>query len=199
METQGNEPTWLTDFEAAAAEAKRQRKPILLQFERDRCAGCRKLEAVTYRDSGVQAELSEWFVPLRLDILRERRIRAGYHAVWTPSFYFLDYHGKAYHHLDGYLPPEDFRLVMRLGWAAVALPKGKYDEVIARLDEGLKRFPDHPRAPGVMLTRAMARYLKTWDNRAFREEMRELIRRYPDSPEARMWPWDEAPESIGNG
>jgi thioredoxin-related protein len=185
--------SWFTNFEAAAGEAKRQRKPILLQFERDRCAGCRKLETLTYRDPGVQAELFEWFVPLRLDLRRDRRIRAQYGAVWTPAFYFLDYHGKAYYNLAGYLPPEDFRLVMRLAWAAAYLPKGQYDEVIARLDDGLKLFPDHPRAPGVMLHRAMARYLKTWDTPAFRAEMAELVRRYPDSPEARMWPWDAPP------
>ncbi|RMF63859.1 MAG: thioredoxin family protein, partial [Bacteroidetes bacterium] len=98
---------------------------------------------------------------------------------------------------EGYVPAQDLRIVLRLGWAAYALPRGQYEEVIVRLDEAVERFPEHPRTPALMLRRGMARYLKTWDHHAFRDEMRRLIERFPGSAEARMWPWDEPPFAPG--
>ncbi len=90
---------WHTAYDAAVAAARETHKPILLQFHRDKCAGCKKLYALTYPDPDVAAELYDWFVPLRLDILQNREIRARLAAVWTPSFYVLDWQGKQYFHL----------------------------------------------------------------------------------------------------
>ena len=67
-------PNWFTEYDAAVAAAKETHKPILLQFHRDKCAGCKKLYALTYPDTEVAAELYDWFVPLRLDILQNREI-----------------------------------------------------------------------------------------------------------------------------
>jgi len=182
---------WFTNFESATEASKKSRKPILLQFHRDQCSGCRKLYAVTYPDAEVSRELFEWFVPLRLDILKDRQIRVQYSAVWTPSFYFTDYRGKLMFNIPGYLPPDDFRIIMRLGLAAIYIPRGKYQEAIAILNDGLEKFPDNPRASSLMFYRGMARYLKTWDNKQFKAEMTALREAYPESPEARMWPWME--------
>lgn len=181
---------WCFSLENAVQEAKRSRKPILLQFHRVKCSGCRKMYAVTYPDRDVSAELYEWFVPLRLDILKEHQIRSKYAAVWTPSFYFLDYREKMYFSFPGYLPPEDFRILMRLGLAAYYIPRGKYKEAINILTDGLEKFANNPRAATLMFWRGMANYLKTYDSQQFREEMMDIREAYPDSPEARMWPWE---------
>ncbi len=185
---------WLHDLDAALAEARRTRRPVWLMFVREGCAGCDRMEAVTYRDPQVQAELREAFVLLRQDIRRDRVVRARYAAVWTPSFYVLDARGMAHHVELGYLPPDDLRLVWRLGRARVLVPRGQYVEAIALLEEARTLFPEHPMAAQVMLWWAMARYLQSGgDSRQFREDMLELLRRYPDSPEARRWPWSEPP------
>jgi len=55
---------WFLDFEKAKAESKKTRKPILLQFHRDNCSGCRTLYSLTYQDAEVASELFNWFVPL---------------------------------------------------------------------------------------------------------------------------------------
>jgi len=164
-----------------------------LQFDRDKCAGCKKLYALTYPDPDVAAELYDWFVPLRLDILQNREIRARLAAVWTPSFYVLDWTGKQYFHLDGYLGPEDFRVVLRLAKAAVDTARGRYDAVMALMEDGLSRFPANPRAAAMLFRKGMAWYLSTWDRDAFRDAMLDIIERYPTSPEARMWPWLDDP------
>lgn len=185
---------WLEDFEQALVAARQRRQPVLLMFVREGCAGCAKMEAITYRDAAVQAELTEGFILLRQDIQRDRLVRVRYAAVWTPSFYVLDVRGAAHHVELGYLPPEDFWLVLRLGRAKELVPRGRYPEAIALLDEALERFPDHPLAAQAMLWWAIARYLNSGgDSRQFRQDLSALLRRYPNSPEARRWPWSDPP------
>ena len=185
---------WLTQYDAAVAAAKETHKPILLQFHRDKCAGCKKLDALTYPDAEVAAELYDWFVPLRLDILQNREIRSRYAAVWTPSFYVLDWSGKLHFHLDGYLGSEDFRIILRLGKAAVDTTRGRYEAAMALMEDGLSRFPDNPRAAAMLFRKGMAWYLSTGDRDAFRDPLLDILERYPASPEARMWPWLDEPE-----
>lgn len=184
-----NEIEWQTDFEAALQAARSKGKAVLLQFHREECAGCKKLHALTYADVDVQRELLQWFIPLRVDILKNREIRSRYSAYWTPSLFFLDYSGKMIQSFNGYLGAEDFRVLMRLGKAAVDLPRGRYFEVIDLMDEGLALFPSHHRAAAMLFTRGMAEYLLGKEKSAFRGAMEEILDLYPDSPEAHMWPW----------
>ena len=182
---------WFFNYDEAIEESKRTRKPVMIQFERERCSGCKKLYAVTYPDKNVTKELFEWFIPLRLDILKDRELRRNYSAVWTPSFYFIDFKGKLFFSFAGYLLPEDFRIILRMGLASVYIPKGKYAETIQMLEEAIDLFPNNPRTPSLMLKLGMARYLRTWDNKNFRADMDEIRKKFPNSAEARMWAWED--------
>jgi thioredoxin-like negative regulator of GroEL len=180
---------WLTDLDSALQTARTLGKPVLLQFYREACAGCEKMYARTYPDADVERELFQWFIPVRLDIMKHREVRSRFSAYWAPSFYFLDVNGKLIDSFNGYFGIEDFRIVMRLGKAAVDLPRGRYRQVIELMDDGLNRFPDNPRAGALLFTRGMAEFLIGQDHDAFRAVMQDIVERYPDSPEARMWPW----------
>jgi hypothetical protein len=188
-----NEGQWLFDLSQAIIQARELGKGILLQFHRDECAGCKKMYTSTYPDAEVQKELFTWFVPVRIDILKNRAVRSQFSAYWTPSFYFLDIHGNVQYHQNGYLNREDFRVLMRLGKAALDLPRGKYYSVIDLMDNGLALFPENPRAATLLFTRGMAEYLLGKEKSAFRGAMAEIIERYPHSLEARMWPWSDQP------
>ena len=180
---------WLTDYEEALREARHQHRPILMQFEKEGCLGCHKLYTTTYVHPAVQEELRQWFVLLKQHIRKDRKVRANYAAVWTPSLYFLDSRGKAYYDIAGYLNVEDFRVVLRYGLARIQIPRGQYTEAIQHLEDGLHRWPDNPRASSLLYWRIIADYLKTWDQQRMRMQFEELRRRYPESAEARMWPY----------
>lgn len=182
---------WQSDLEIALKLARGEGKGVLLQFHREDCAGCKKLYALTYTDPLVQDEMQRWFVLLRADILKDRAVRSRYSAYWTPSFYFLNGSGNALHSFNGYLNAEDFRVLLRLAKAALDLPRGRYFEVIDLMDEGLALFPDHPRAATMLFTRGMAEYLIGKEKSGFRGAMSEILELYPNSLEARMWPWME--------
>jgi thioredoxin-related protein len=184
-----NEMGWFFELESALEAARSQGKPVLMQFHREDCAGCKKMYASTFPDPEVQRELFQWFIPLRQDIMKNRDVRVKYSAYWTPSLFFMDYHGKMFQSFNGYLGTEDFRIILRLGKAAVDIPRGRYFEVIDRMDEGLKLFPNNPRSASMLFTRGMAEYLLGTEKSSFRGAMTEIVKLYPNSPEARMWPW----------
>lgn len=182
---------WLNDFEKAKKEAQNSHKPILLQFEMDNCGGCEKLYDETYPDEKVQEEMNEWFVLLKLDLIKDRKIRRELSGYWTPSFYFLDHNGKSYYNFNGFLPSEEFRLMLRIGYSESMIPKGKYDEVIDIIDKDIESFKESVLYPKAIMQRGIAEYIKTKDNPAFRKTMKELQDKYPNSLEAKMYFWNE--------
>ena len=182
---------WLTDFEEARDESEKSRKPILLQFEREGCGGCRKLYEFTYKDDNVDKELKEWFIPLRLDIFRDREERREYSAYWTPSFYFTDYSGKLLHKFNGYLPPVEFRIMLRLGLSEYLIPKGRYDEALNALDTDAEDLRHGSIFPKLELYRGIVLYLKHRDNKEFKNTMADIRKKHPGSLELYMYFWED--------
>lgn len=183
---------WLTDFEKAKEESSASHIPILLQFEMPGCGGCKKLYEETYTDEKTAAEMTENFVLLKLDLIKEREVRRQLSAYWTPSFYFLDHTGKPYFSFNGYLPAEEFRVLIRLGYAEIFIPKGKYDEAIKFLSNGAEGFNEsNPLLPRLLALRGIADYIRTKDKTAFMKVMKDIQTKYPASLEAKMYFWNE--------
>jgi len=181
---------WLTNLEQAKEEAAKTKKLILLQFEMDGCGGCKKLEATTYKDQKVIDEMNEWFVPLKLDLIKDREVRRSLGAYWTPAIYFLDQNGNSYYHFNGHLPADEFRAMMRLGIAETIMPRGRYDDIINIIDKDLDELADSSFYPKLLVTRETARYIKIKDNLQLKKTLKEIQSKYPESTEAKMYFWD---------
>ncbi|MHB1686414.1 MAG: thioredoxin family protein [Ignavibacteriaceae bacterium] len=182
---------WLKNLEQAKEESLKTHKPILLQFEMEGCGGCKKLYAETYPNPKVQEDMNEWFVLLKLDLIKDREIRRELAGYWTPSFYFLDHTGKSYYNFNGYLPANEFRIILRLGYAETMMPKGKYAEAIQVMSKEIDHFKGNPLLPKLLAQNGIANYIKTKDKNAFMKTMKEIQKKYSDSLEARMYFWDE--------
>ena len=182
---------WLSNIEEAKKESQKSRKPILLQFEMDGCGGCKKLYEETYTNPQVEKEMNEWFVLLKLDLIKDREIRRELSGYWTPSFYFLDYKGKSYFNFNGYLPPDEFRILLRLGYAETLIPKGKYAEAVEIMSTDIQAFKNAALLPKLLTQRALAAYIKSKDRPAFKSTMNKIQQLYPASLEAKMYYWDK--------
>ncbi len=182
---------WLTNLEEAKEESLKLRKPILLQFEMDGCGGCKKLYEKTYSDENVQAEMSDWFVLLRLDLIKDRGIRRELSGYWTPSFYFLDYNGKSNFNFNGYLPADEFRIILRLGFAETQIPKGKYADAIEVMSKDIEQFKGNSLLPKLLAQKGIAEYIKTKDKKTFMGVMKGIQLKYSTSLEAQMYFWEE--------
>jgi tetratricopeptide (TPR) repeat protein len=69
--------------------------------------------------------------------------------------------------------------------------KGQYEQVIDLLDARLVGAPYDARASQLVFIRGMAYYLRFGDKDAFHAAMEEIVETYPNSAEARMWPWEQ--------
>lgn len=182
--------TWLTDLAAALSASLAARKPVLLEFVKDGCSGCAKMEHSVFAESSVVAAVESGFIALRQNIISDRAVRSQYGAIWTPSFYFLNGDGKLLWFSEGAVDASDFRTLLVIGQARYLFQKGRYAEVIDMLESHIEAHPQDTKAAQLVFLKGMAYYLKYGDKDAFHAAMCEIIEKYPHSPEARMWPWE---------
>lgn len=182
---------WLINLERAKEESVKTKKNILLQFEMDGCGGCKKLEATTYKNQKVIDEMNEQFVPLKLDLIKDKEARRNLGAYWTPAIYFLDQNGNSYYHFNGYLPADEFRAMMRLGIAETIMPRGRYDDIMKIIEKDLEELAGTAFYPKLLVARETARYIKIKDNSQLKKVLKDIQQKFPESTEAKMYFWDE--------
>ncbi|WP_101294628.1 DUF255 domain-containing protein [Halegenticoccus soli] len=92
-------------------EARRTGKPVLLSLSATWCAGCHEMDAETYAEPRIAANVNDGFVPVRVDVDRHPRVRERYNMGGFPSTVFATPDGEI---LTGamYLGPEGMRQVL---------------------------------------------------------------------------------------
>lgn len=83
---------WLTDFEQAKEIAKREDRPILLDFGAEWCAACKRLERETFAAPNVASALAR-FVKVKVDCTEETdenlKLQMQFQATSLPTVAFL--------------------------------------------------------------------------------------------------------------
>jgi hypothetical protein len=143
---------------------------------------------VTYPHPAVAAAVTERFVPVRLDLFRDRAAVRPLNVIWTPTILFADRRGTVHYRSLNYLPPADFLDLLDIGEANARLRWGEYDRATALLAAVTERNPDGPFAPEAIYRRGIVRYLETRSNDEMYAIWREIEERFPDSIWARRIP-----------
>ena len=98
---------WLTSYEEAMTAAKKNKKPVMIDFYADWCGWCKRLDSDTYIDEDVVA-LAQDFISLKIDADVEKDLSSRYKVVGLPTILFIDANGNEIHRVVGYRPPQDF-------------------------------------------------------------------------------------------
>jgi uncharacterized protein YyaL (SSP411 family) len=73
----------------AFAEAQKEGTPVLLSLSTTWCADCHEMDATTYAEPRIAANVNDRFVPIRVDADRRPRVRERYAMGGFPSTVFL--------------------------------------------------------------------------------------------------------------
>ncbi|MGM0590940.1 MAG: DUF255 domain-containing protein [Halobacteriota archaeon] len=124
---------WRSWGQAAFDEAQRVDKPVLLSLSATWCAGCHEMDAETYGEPRIAANVNDRFVPVRVDVDREPRVRERYNMGGFPSTVFTTPTGDV---LTGamYLGPDGMRQVLNRVedlWAEKGAEAGRIPRALA--------------------------------------------------------------------
>lgn len=102
---------WETDFQAARARAKREGKPILIDFWAPWCGWCRKMDQEVYTDGEV-AGLLRRMVAVKINSDDHPEIFRRLGGSGLPYTVFLDANGGRPQALQGYVEAREFRRLL---------------------------------------------------------------------------------------
>lgn len=97
-------------------EAKRLKKPIILDFSASWCGPCKKMEQETYSDELIASVISLKYFAYKVDVgtVEGLEISDKFNATQFPTTLFLDYTGKVLGRLKGFYPPEYFIKILEM-------------------------------------------------------------------------------------
>jgi len=115
---EGAHLTWHDDYRVAAARAKSEHKPLLVDFGASWCGACKELEHKTFSDPRVVKEGAR-FVPVHVDLSPgkdtqdKRDILANYAQRGLPLVVLHSASGQESARVTSFVPPERFVDLMR--------------------------------------------------------------------------------------
>jgi thioredoxin 1 len=103
-------------YQELLQEAKRLKKPIILDFTASWCGPCKKMVNETYSDELVASIVSLKYFAYKVDVqeLEGLELADKYEAFQYPTTMFLDYNGKVLGRLKGFYPPEYFIKILQM-------------------------------------------------------------------------------------
>jgi len=102
---------WREWGQAAFDEAADAEIPVLLSLTATWCDHCHEMDAETYAEPRIAANVNDSFVPVRVDVDRHPRVRDRYNMGGFPSTVFLAPNGEVLTGA-GYLGPDGMRQVL---------------------------------------------------------------------------------------
>ena len=116
---QGTGVAWQPYSDALLSEAKRLKKPVIIDFYADWCSPCRELEEITFHNKEVVNQAERAFIMIKVDVTRKgnpvyEQLLKDYGIRGVPTVVFLDHQGKERSDLRlvDFIPADQFLIQM---------------------------------------------------------------------------------------
>ena len=139
---------WHTDYNTARKEASEKGLPLFLVIGTEDCYYCRKLEANTFKDAGIAAQLAGNFIALKVDANREPTLAKALKVQAYPTMVLAGADGKIHNFIEGYLEADRLSEHMKRAVAATTTTDWMardYNEASKAIGGG-----DYPRAVSLL-------------------------------------------------
>lgn len=119
-------------------EAKRLKKPIILDFSAPWCSPCKKMEREIYSDESIASVISLKYFAYKVDVsnIEALEIAEKYKVTQFPTTLFLDYKGNVLGRLKGFYEPQYFIKMLEMNQNRIKSIFGKekdFDALITSL------------------------------------------------------------------
>jgi len=101
-------------FADGMARGKFENKKVFLHFYAEWCAACKTMEEKTFKDSGVIASLNENFIPIKVDVDREKQTSAMFKVKLLPDTWFLAGDNEIIGHRPGFISPAQLKIILKM-------------------------------------------------------------------------------------
>ena len=121
---------WLT-YDQAKARGMEQKQKYLLYFKSRNCGYCRLLEDETFKDAAVLNFINSNYIPVRVDVDKEKNIAARYRIRGVPDLRFLAKDGSAISRWVGFAKPDHLFKMLKFIYSDSYL-KMNFNEFVAQ-------------------------------------------------------------------
>ena len=119
-----NTPDWQVWSAETLAQAKQQKRFILIDLTAKWCQFCQKMEQTTYKDKAVLAELKKNYIAIKADEEKYPELASRFAKIGRPGTIILDSNGRELLARTGYIKPQ-WMLWMLQGTLAEHSPTNK--------------------------------------------------------------------------
>lgn len=128
---QAAEDVWLTDFDAALAEAQRLDRPLLVHFYADWCGPCRQMEQNVLHREAVKTALRKHVVAVKINTDRNPEVTERYGINSLPTDLFIEPNGTRIVESTGYRSLNEYT-------TAVARAATRYTDLVAQRNKEVR-------------------------------------------------------------
>lgn len=120
-----DENGWYHDWDAGMEAARKEKKPVLVDFYADWCKWCHVMDEKTFSDPEIKKIFASDWITIRIDTqdmettgtfkgetLTFRQMSGAFDVTGLPSYLFFDNEGEPVTIIPGYIPKEKFSIIL---------------------------------------------------------------------------------------
>lgn len=100
--------SWVGDYQTALKEAQSQRKLMFLYCYTPESVECQRVAADFFTNAQVSSFVNAYFIPMRVDVNKEREIATKFAVLRVPIVIILDPNGNELMRLSVFTEPNNF-------------------------------------------------------------------------------------------
>ena len=101
-------------FAIGMARSKSENKKVFLHFYAEWCATCKVMKEKTFKDPGVIASLNEYFIPVKVDVDKDKEASAMFKVQLLPDTWFIAENTKIIGHRPGYISSAQLKAILKM-------------------------------------------------------------------------------------
>jgi hypothetical protein len=125
--------------------------------------------------------LNSRFIPLRINLEKQRPMFKQYRIAWTPTIVLLDMEGREHYRFTGFFTPPEMSARILLDGAKGALFLKRYDLAHGYLDALFAEYQGTFAMPEAIYYSSVLNYLSTDDHKFLRQGLERLRKEFPGS------------------